>query len=130
MEWKIQLVDKNESRVFVEEIQNDLRASYSFWFLIVNVLCFIWRVSSWTVYHAYQLNAVKIEKLHLNQYLHILQWQTMSVPTGSVDILKLDLYRILGVQEDATEKEVRIHKIRFINARNFNLTNVRCSYVP
>lgn len=54
----------------------------------------------------------------------------MSVPTGSVDILKLDLYRILGVQEDATEKEVRIHKIRFINARNFNLTNVRCSYVP
>lgn len=46
----------------------------------------------------------------------------MSVPTGSVDILKLDLYRILGVQEDATEKEVRIHKMRFINARNFNLT--------
>lgn len=54
----------------------------------------------------------------------------MSVPTGSVDILKLDLYRILGVQEDATEKEVRIHKMRFINARSFNLTNVRCSYVP
>lgn len=54
----------------------------------------------------------------------------MSVPTGSVDILKLDLYRILGVQEDATEKEVRIHKMKFINATNFNLTNVRCSYVP
>lgn len=82
------------------------------------------------MYHAYQLNAVKTEKLHLNQYLHSYSAVTMSVPTGSVDILKLDLYRILGVQEDATEKEVRIHKMRFINARNFNLTNVRCSYVP
>lgn len=53
----------------------------------------------------------------------------MSVPTGSVDILKLDLYRILGVQEDATEKEVRIHKMRFINARNFNLTIMYVVYM-
>lgn len=30
----------------------------------------------------------------------------MSVPSGSVDILKLDLYKILGVKEDATEKEI------------------------
>lgn len=41
----------------------------------------------------------------------------MSGPSGSVDILKLDLYKILGVQEDATEKEVctlkYIRKIRF-----------------
>lgn len=41
----------------------------------------------------------------------------MSGPAGSVDILKLDLYKILGVQEDATEKEVctlkYIRKIRF-----------------
>lgn len=30
----------------------------------------------------------------------------MSGPAGLVDILKLDLYKILGVQEDATEKEI------------------------
>jgi DnaJ-class molecular chaperone len=32
---------------------------------------------------------------------------------GSSDILKLDLYEILGVKEDATEKEVCTH--RFVN---------------
>lgn len=46
----------------------------------------------------------------------------MSGPAGSVDILKLDLYKILGVKEDATEKEVctlkYIRKIRFVNSRN------------
>lgn len=33
---------------------------------------------------------------------------------GPGDILKLDLYEILGVKEDATEKEVGIYRFRNI----------------